>query len=95
MAPNHLDRKVIFKIPKEKDVNDIEFLVLEFKKKFSIVRDTITFQRFDADWDQNVDLEEDEVLNDKDKLTAVITLSLLTSQNEKVAHAFIFFFSIK
>ena len=71
---NHLDRKVIFKIPKEKDVNDIEFLVLEFKKKFSIVRDTITFQRFDADWDQNVDLEKDEVLNDKDKLTVAPSL---------------------
>lgn len=82
---SHLERKVIFKIPKEKCVSDVEFLILEFKKKFSHESNAITFQRFDADWDQIVDLEENEVLNDKDKLTAVITL---TPQSQKVSPCF-------
>lgn len=33
---------------------------------------TITFQIFDPEWDEYVDLEEDSIINHKDKLKVVI-----------------------
>lgn len=80
----------MFKIPKEKGVSDVEFLVQEFKKKFSYdsnVQVTITFQRFEDEWGERVELEKDEVVNNKDKLTAVVTPILVTPQREIVSHA--------
>lgn len=71
----HLERKVVFRIPKKKLISDMTFLVKEFKKKFHCDATTeITFQRFDVEWDQLIDLEENDVIHDKDKLTVVISL---------------------
>ena len=40
------------------------------------MRLVVTFQRFDNEWNEYVDLEEDEVINDKDKLKVVVSPSL-------------------
>lgn len=71
---NHLERKVVFQIPQEKDISDVKFLIMKFQKKFNLKSNMqVIFQRFDAEWEQLVDLEEDDLIDDKDKLTAIIT----------------------
>ena len=38
----------------------------------------VTFQRFDPKWNKMVDLDEEAVVNDKDKLKALVTPILVT-----------------
>lgn len=54
------DRKKVFKIDPKKQMSDIEFLTMEFKKEFSFetqVNVSVTFQRFDPEWGESVDLQ--------------------------------------
>ena len=48
-----------------------EFLVL-FKFEANVKLD-LTFQRFDSDWNEFVDLEDADEICDKDKLKVVVT----------------------
>lgn len=48
-----------------------EFLV-QFKFEANVKLD-VTFQRFDSDWNEFVDLEDADEICDKDKLKAVVT----------------------
>ena len=76
-----MERKKIVKIDVEKQMSDVEFLSQEFRKEFcfeSNVNVVVTFQRFDPEWGEYVDLEPDSVLNHKDKLLAVVTPILVT-----------------
>ena len=57
-------------------MSDVSFLELEFRKKFAFeahVNLVVTFQRFDPEWNETVDLDEAAVINNKDKLTALVT----------------------
>lgn len=84
---SHLERRVVFKVPSDqKDIHDVEFVAQEFRKKFSYgsnVHVSITFQRFNSLWGEHIDLEEDDVINDKDKLTAVITPILVAPVSKR------------
>ena len=61
--------------------SDILYLETEFRQLFqfgSNVHVTITFQRYDAEWEEYIDLEEDTALNDKEKLKVIVTPTLTT-----------------
>ncbi len=72
---SYLERNKIIRIPSS--INDeLAYLKKEFKKSFSFgenVNLDITFQKFDSEWDQYIDLESPVVFIDKDKLKAVVT----------------------
>lgn len=54
---------------------DIQSLVVEFLKSFQLNGDSVsvTFQRFDEEWDEDVEIDEGDVINDKDELTAIVS----------------------
>lgn len=59
----------------------MEVLTKSFRTEFKFeanVNVVVTFQRFDPDWDEMIDLENESVINDKDKLIAVVTPLLVT-----------------
>lgn len=74
---NYMERRKVFKIPN--NANDVQYLTGEFKKEFSLELSEVTFQRFDEEWGLPVDLEPDKSIDDKDKLTAVVTPKLVSS----------------
>ena len=54
-------------------LDDLQFLESEFKTSFSFqknVRLCVTFQRYDKDWEEYVDLEPTDIIENKDKLRA-------------------------
>lgn len=64
----YLERKKIINIPQE----GFRFLKREFFRAFKIAEAPITFQRYNATFNEYVDLEESEPINDKDRLQAII-----------------------
>ena len=81
----YLERNKILKMPVSNKTADLKFLEEEFRKEFkfdSNVNLLITFQRFDGEWDEYVDLDEDGALVHKDKLKAVVSPMLTTPPNE-------------
>ena len=76
MLVSYLDRNKVIRIPTTSDSDELVYLKKEFKKMFSFgenVNLEVTFQKFDSEWDEYVDLESQAVLCHKDKLKAVIT----------------------
>ena len=58
---------------KPSGLDDLQFLESEFKTSFSFqknVRLCVTFQRYDKDWEEYVDLEPTDIIENKDKLRA-------------------------
>ena len=81
----YLERNKVLKIPYSNDSPDVKRLEKEFRKEFkfdSNVRLIITFQRFDRDWEEFVDLDDECTLLDKDKLKAVVSPILATPTTE-------------
>lgn len=81
----YLERNKILKIPVSSKTGELKFLEKEFRNEFkfeSNVNLLITFQRFDGEWDEYVDLDEDCALAHKDKLKAVVSPMLITPPNE-------------
>ena len=73
-----MDRRKVVKIGPNTQMSDVSFLTKEFQKEFSYdcnVNVVVTFQR---EWDEMVDLDPDSRINDKDKLTGVVTPILVT-----------------
>ena len=80
---SYIDRNKVIRIPhgKPSGLDDLQFLESEFKTLFSFqknIRLCVTFQRYDKDW---VDLEPTDIIENKDKLGAVVS-----NQWEKVAN---------
>ena len=72
----HLEKNKKISIPLHKSEWDIEYLRREFLKHFFFeqnVKLQITFQHFDPEWEEYVDLEEDAVVHHKDKLKVIVT----------------------
>ena len=81
----YLERNKILKIPVSSKTDELKFLEKEFRNEFkfeSNVNLLITFQHFDGEWDEYVDLDEDCALAHKDKLKAVVSPMLITPPNE-------------
>ena len=76
-----LDRNKVVKCPIETDNGDIPYLKKGFRKHFSFEKHIavdITFQHFDEEWQEYIDLNVDEVIQHKEKLKVVVTSTLHT-----------------
>ena len=72
---SYLERNKVIRIPESKKENDIDYLAKEFKKAFAFGRNVnilLTFQKFDQDWNEYIDLDDDSVLCNKDNIKAVV-----------------------
>ena len=74
---SYLERNKIVDIPERKEENDVQYMKNEFLNIFNLIDDVtvddVFFQKFDEEWDAFIDLEDDDELNDKDKVKAVVT----------------------
>ena len=72
---SYLDRNKIIQIPSI-DSDELVYLKKEFRSNFCFgenVNIDVTFQKFDPDWNDYIDLESPLVLAHKDKLKAIVT----------------------
>ena len=72
---------MIEKITPNAVLSDVEILTKSFRTEFSFesnVNVVVTFQRHAPEWGELMDLESDSIINNKDKLTAVVTPLLVT-----------------
>lgn len=77
---SYLERNKIIRIPTSLECDELSHLTTEFKAAFSFggnVNIQVTFQKFDNDWGEFIDLETPLTLQHKDKLKAVIILILI------------------
>ena len=76
MCLSLMGKGIVISIPESKRGNDLNYLSQEFKKVFSFgdkCQPAINFQKFDNDWCEHLDLEENCSLSNKDKIKAVVT----------------------
>ena len=81
-------RNKVLKVPATNERGDLNFLEEVFRKEFQFdtnVSLVITFQRFDRDWEEYEDLDDQSVLLHKDKLRTVVTPLLTTPCTETEA----------
>ena len=73
---SYLERNKLLKIPDSAE-SDLKFLTEVFRRefKFDLV---VTFQRFDSEWGEYIDLEVDSSVCHKDKLKVIVTPLLVT-----------------
>ena len=72
-------KKVV--IPEAKPTSDLQFLESSFRKLFKFEQQinlAISFQRFDETFDELVDLEEGDLVQNREKLNVVVTPILIT-----------------
>lgn len=88
MAKNVLisygERNKVLRIPQVINEPDVRHLEKEFRKEFKFLGNVnldISFQRFDNDWEEYVELDESCTIKNKEKLKAIVT-PLLVSQSE-------------
>ena len=77
----YLERNKVVSIPVSESADELSYLK-EFNNIFSFgsnVNLLVTFQKFDKDWGEYINLEIPAVLSDKDKLKAVVTPLLVDS----------------
>ena len=73
---NYFERNKVFSIPQSTDIPDLSYLEKEFRKEFKLqanVNLEISFQQFEKDWEEYVELEKSCILNHREKLKAVVT----------------------
>lgn len=95
-----LERNKVIKCPADSEEGDVSFLKREFRKQFSFEKHVaidVTFQRFDSEWEEYVDLD-DETVSNKEKLKVVVTSKLAATDmvcTEQPAKKCPFFTSIE
>ena len=81
---SYLEHNKILEVPPRTDdaaatESDLEVLEREFRRKFLADQDTdslkltVTFQKFDHEWDEYIDINSDATINHKDKLKAIVS----------------------
>ena len=76
---SYMERNKVIKVPE--GVRDVAYLDSEFRRSFSFggnVHVKVVFQKFDNEWNEFIDLEDDAVLDKKEKLKVVVTPLLIT-----------------
>ena len=93
MLVSYLERNKKFTLPVEKELSDVEYLKKEFLKAFALnewsVNLVLSFQIFEKEWDELVEIKDDAVIVDKAKVRAVV-MSILgetCSTPSQVSHA--------
>ena len=74
------ERNKVVSIPQSTGKSDLEFLSKEFKTVFSFgdnVNLLLTFQKFDSEWGEYLDLEDNSTLFHKDKVNAIVRFIFL------------------
>ena len=71
----YLERKKKFSLPTVKDLSDVQYLKREFLTAFAFKQEravnlSVSFQSFDKEFDDFVEVEEDDDIPDKTKLKA-------------------------
>ena len=75
---SYLERKQVFEIPSSVE-DDISYLTSEVLKGFTFdmnVNLEVTFQKYDEDWEEYLDVSKDYKVEEKDRLKAVVMPSL-------------------
>ena len=80
---SYLERKKKFSLPTVKDLSDVEYLKREFLTAFAFKQEravnlSVSFQSFDKEFNDFVEVEEDDDIPDKTKLKAVVMRCLET-----------------
>ena len=85
---SYLERNKKLSIPEEKGQSDVEYLRREFIHNFEFEKNVklqITFQQFEPEWSEYVDLEEDAVVGYKDKLEVIVIPRLSDSSTSTLS----------
>ena len=85
---SYLERNIFVKVPQNLQSSEIQYLEKEFRKLFHFgtnVHMTVIFQRYDTDWNEYIDLDEEAVLNEKDKLKVIVTPTITTPSPSSAA----------
>lgn len=72
------------KIPTERAEGDVEYIKNEFRTLFDIdeMVNTVVVQKFDEEWDAYIDMDENEVLINKDKVKVVLMPIMDSMKND-------------
>ena len=85
---SYLDNNKRIVLPSEKSEGDLSYLKDQFLTQFKFERNVtlkVTFQRFDSEWNEYVDLDDTEEIRHKDKLKAVVT-PLISCNTDQFPH---------
>ena len=85
---SYLDRNKLVKVPEDKSESDVEYLKREFRKEFACENQVSIFvvlQRFDQEWGEYIDLDKDDIVENKMKLKVVIHPLLTTPATSTTA----------
>ena len=80
---SYMDRNKVLKIPLNDSTKpDVRYLEEEFRREFQMRSNMcITFQKYDLEWEEYVDIEEFDVVQNKEKLKAVVHNPAIPSNN--------------
>lgn len=73
-------------IPEHKAESDLMFLDNAFRHLFSYSNNVsiiVSFQRFDSEWNEYIELSEDDMIQHRDKLKAVVIPAIKTPTASK------------
>ena len=76
---SHLERNKIIHIPDDCDESDLDYLKKQCRSLFSFGKNIslqIVFQRYDLDWESYIDLDEDSIIEHKEKFRLIVTPTL-------------------
>ena len=77
----HREGNKVVVVPVDKIVSGLSYLRKEFMKAFNYANNisiNVTFQKYDPNWENYVDLSNDRILGAKEKLKAVVTPQIVT-----------------
>ena len=77
---NYLERNKPVNIPSDTG-NELLFLENQFRLLFSYANNvsiTVAFQRFSDEWEEYIELTENDIINNKDKLKVVVVPTITT-----------------
>ena len=76
-----MERNKIIKVPLIKDKTDLAYVRDEFIKVFTFEKNVglcLSFQRYDSEWEDFVEIDDTEELKDKEKIKVVVIPVLST-----------------
>ena len=63
------------KIPERKEESDLAFIHKEFMKSFSFEKNVglcLSFQKYDDEWEEFVEIDDEEIIGHKEKIKVVV-----------------------
>ena len=72
---SYLEPKKVFKLPYNKEGTDLDCIKGQFIKCFSFERNVglcLSFQRWDDDWEESIEIDDSDIITDKMKIKVVV-----------------------